>query len=553
MPCLNRMIFVTGFARGGTSWLRTCISSHPDVQAIPTEMPIFREFHNDRAGLEAAVDKAIEEAGRTGPWFVNKAPANAPWVAKMARTVPEAKFVFIIRDPRDVFISHKRGNQKWMKGRNSTVDGCMEKIESYFDGYREGATLPNIHLVRYEDLHQDFQATMRKVYEFIGLPCDQDLLDKVYDSCNFQAMTNRVQEDRDAAARKGVVGDWAAYLEPEERQWYEKSEYWRTFMRTFQYGWQPVTYGSILTAMRDAGVESMDEETMLREEVRSDRVNLLLLHDIDLLNSKAARESVLALARVEGELGFASVFNFLPLDDVRYKPLKPEEIVAFIREVQRLAPRATIGLHLNATERFFPAKAPEADETHPLIPDAIAYLHKQVDDYERLGVRFRFGTAHGYGRTTKKQPNNSSEVFRKELLTRGIRLFDDDIRPALQVKATSEARLRDVGGSLTTRRFPNNGRVDDPATYRAFAPGALIHFLIHPGNYDITCPLPLGLRTNLADRAEIVPTPIPDPVALAGGSDAPATGWTGEPKPQSTSSMRRFLFKVSKFVRVVRG
>ena len=62
-----------------------------------------------------------------------------------------------------------------------------------------------------------------------------------------------------------------------------------------------------------------------------------------------------------------------------------------------------------------------------------------------------------------------------------------------------------MGGALTANFMPNNGALDDPETYRGFVPGSLIHFLLHPGNYDVKQPLSLGLRTNVPGRMEIAP------------------------------------------------
>ncbi|MBL9119717.1 MAG: sulfotransferase [Phycisphaerae bacterium] len=539
MSCLDRMIFITGFARGGTSWLRTCVAAHPDVQQIPQEMPIFRTLHSDRAALEIAVGDAMREHGLIGPWVVNKAPANAPFVAKAARTVPEAKFLFVVRDPRDVFISHKRGNQEWMRGRNSEVDGCMEKTRRYYDGFVEGASLPNLLMVRYEELHQDFHATLARVFDHIGLAFDRDLLDSIHARCNFMAMTSRHTEDRDSPNRKGVIGDWAAFLEPSERAWFEASEYWTAFMGEHGYRWEPLTYGAVLNAMHEADVASLSLDELLDARLDSQRSNLVLLHDIDLLRTPTSRASVQAIARIEGELGLAGVFNFLPLDDVRYKPLAPEQVIEMATTIRSLAPKASLGLHLNATERFFAAKAPPAGLDHPDMPKAIAYLHEQIDAYEKFGIHFRFATAHGYGRTTAIHPNNTTPVFRDELARRGIRLYDGDVREALATASASLGGrvwgLRDVGGPLTVWDAPNNGAPDHPETYRRLPPGSLVSFLIHPGNYDVNLPIPLGMRTNTADRADLgrlrwpdrqaSPPPTALPPQAASGS---VTRWLGQ-------------------------
>ena len=185
---MSKMIFVTGFARGGTSWLRDCIAAHPDIAKIPGEMVLFRDI-KDRESIEQAIEEAILQNNLNAPFYVNKAPANAPYIGKACRLFPDAKFIFIIRDPRDVFISHKRGEQKWMGGKNSIVVGCMHKIEKYYNGYIEASDSDNVLLVRYEDLHQNFIDTMMKVYKFIGVDNSPLIIQDVFRKTNFIAVT----------------------------------------------------------------------------------------------------------------------------------------------------------------------------------------------------------------------------------------------------------------------------------------------------------------------------------------------------------------------------
>ncbi len=211
------MIFVTGFARGGTSWLRDCVAFHPQVVSIPYEMPLFRDLP-DRDSILSEIAAAIDsQCLPQSNFYVNKAPANAPFLQKACHLFPEAKFIFIIRDPRDVLVSHQRGNQAWMRGANSAIDGCMKKIQRYYEGYLAAEGSPNLLLVKYEDLHQQFPATLRYIYEFIGLDLDADLVERCFEVNNFVAATGRAhREDQDATSRKGVIGDWAAYLSDSE-------------------------------------------------------------------------------------------------------------------------------------------------------------------------------------------------------------------------------------------------------------------------------------------------------------------------------------------------
>lgn len=502
---MNRMIFVTGFACGGTSRLRDCIAFHPDVTRVPDELPFFETPRSDRRTLVEEIQRTIAAADFSGTHFVSKTTANGRRIDQACRLLPESKFVFIIRDPRDVFISQERGPRTWMGGLNSRIAGCMRKTRRCFKGYERAVEQPNLLLVRYEDLHQDLCATMKRIYQFLGLHADKQLLNQCFTRHNIISRTGCCREDQDSPRRKEVVGNWVNFITPSQIRWFKRQRFWTQFMNRFGYGWSRITYQSILEAMIAGGVHDMNEDDLLQLRIDADRPNLLLLHDIDVLQTEAQRQSVLTIARIEGALGIASVFNFLPLDDKRYEPLPPESVIQFIHEVRRLAPQAVIGLHLNATERFFTPSMPKAGFDHPQMTHAITYLHKQIDDYGAHGVEFRFATAHGYGRGAK-EPNNTSQVFRDELASRGIQVFDPDLRLPIFRKATHNSRLHDVGGALAINKFPNNGRVDSPETYEQFPAGSLINFLIHPGNYDVRRPLTLGLRTNVLGRRDLQPT-----------------------------------------------
>lgn len=493
---MSKIIFITGFARGGTSWLRDCIEAHPDVSKIPHEMVIFKGNFN-RSKIESLIAEAITENKLTTPYFVNKAPANAPFIGKAARLFPESKFLFIMRDPRDVLISHQRGNQEWMGGKNSTVEGCMKKTEKYLNGYINSKSLSNVYMIKYEDLHQDFHRTLLTVFNFIGLPADKKSVKEIFRKTNFKSTTGRRHvENRDSAARKGVVGDWMLHLEKQDAEWFRENAYWNNVFKTHGYNWVVTTYQNVLSAMVQGNVKFLNEDEYIDSFLDKSCPNVLLMHDVDLIDKVDHRASILEAAMIESELNIHAFYNFLPLDDIRYRDLEKSEIIDLIKTIKRKSLNLHIGLHLNATEKFFPAKMDEVDLGHKDIESSIKYLHDQIDDYAKYGIEFRSATAHGYGRGTK-EPNNTSKVFRRELGKRGIRLFDKDLRQQIQKNASHEARLHDVGGTITIKRFPTSGRITDPETYKHFQPGSLINFLTHPGNYDVSKPLPLGLRVNL--------------------------------------------------------
>jgi hypothetical protein len=495
---MEKMVFVTGFARGGTSWLRDCIGSHPKIGILPNERTVFRDL-KDGDAIRAYFQQ--ETAGITESWIVNKAPANAPFIGRSARAFPESKFIFIIRDPRDVLVSHQRGTKKWMGGANKEVKGCMTKIQKYYEGWMDAQGLPNVLLVRYEDLHQNFTKTMGNVFAFIGAESDEKILSKVFAENTFQAQTKRSnKEDRDSAKRKGVIGDWSLFLKDSELNWYRKSDFFRQLMTKHDYNWVLNTYANIVKAMHEAGMNFLSEDDLLRRRLDPNRPNVVLQHDIDYLNKSWCEKSVERTAAIESELGVPACYNFLPLDDKRYDA-GPKKAPRLMKSIVSINPRAAIGLHVNACERFFPPDVPDAGQGANLS-QVMDYLRRQVNDYKTIGVTFRTATAHGYGRGKKLPNNRDTAEITVELAKSNITLFDTTIRPELVSAASYTSAITDVGGTLKPRRLDKGYDLTDRRTYESLPRGSFLRFLTHPGNYPVDDPSTIAMCSPGRDDGE---------------------------------------------------
>ncbi len=252
---LDSMIFIAGFARGGTTWLRRCIGAHPDITEIPGETVFARERPLTVAAIRRLLLEKIKADDLTSCRFVTKGPVNSLVFAEMAKLLPNAKHIYIIRDPRDVFVSHKRGAREWMKGKNSTVEGCMAKTQRYHDAYLEAEALPNVLTVRYEDLHQNFPAAYRRICRFLGVSDDDRVIADCLAKTSFSNLTGRDHaEDPQAGARKGVIGEWATHLTPEDVMWYQGESYWPNFLEKYRYDWRVRTVDGVVKALAESGL-----------------------------------------------------------------------------------------------------------------------------------------------------------------------------------------------------------------------------------------------------------------------------------------------------------
>jgi hypothetical protein len=234
----ERPIFICGHPKAGTSLLRAVFDSHPQLIVYPEETVFFRRFLPRAAGLDlegllALADETLihifqwnrerpvasqvgfldrdysaisfeqvrqvlrqfarqhcEHPGdvlsaavlaygkvsgaatpATRAW-VEKSPYNEYYAEQIFAWWPEARCIHILRDPRDNYVSYQRKHPDWQpeffaaNWRRSTHAG-LENRQRFGAG--------RYLILRYEDLTQSPQATLRQLADFIGIDWDPAL------------------------------------------------------------------------------------------------------------------------------------------------------------------------------------------------------------------------------------------------------------------------------------------------------------------------------------------------------------------------------------------
>ena len=211
--------FVVGVGRSGTTLLRLMLDAHPEL-AIPPEthfMPVFIQRSGagqlppraggsrDRRGPAPALGRlrprradlearfaALEPFntadalrafyklyadGQGKPRWGDKTPDYVKRMRRIKRTLPEAKFIHVIRDGRDVTLSTnrriaERGHRKPLAAAPAARRWRERILKAQADGPYLGAYLE----VRYEDLVTDTEPHLRRVCEFLELEFDPVML-----------------------------------------------------------------------------------------------------------------------------------------------------------------------------------------------------------------------------------------------------------------------------------------------------------------------------------------------------------------------------------------
>jgi hypothetical protein len=204
--------FIVGVTRSGTTLLRLMLDAHPEL-AIPLETHFvpdlieaaseqgtsperlaeiviahrrWGDFHLDAdelrerfRTLEQPTPGAFVRAFYTlyaeredKPRWGDKTPGYSRYMRTIEKALPEARFIHLIRDGRDVALSILR--QDW--GPDSVTKAAKKWKRRIENGRSQASGLNHYLEVHYEDLILDTEPTLRRICDFCELPWDPAVL-----------------------------------------------------------------------------------------------------------------------------------------------------------------------------------------------------------------------------------------------------------------------------------------------------------------------------------------------------------------------------------------
>ncbi|HKJ36685.1 MAG TPA: sulfotransferase [Solirubrobacterales bacterium] len=231
--------FVVGVNRSGTTLLRLMLDSHPEMTIPPethfvpemirlarrdnttrkrlvraaTDHPRWGDFGLDEGvllerlqavkpldpagALRAFYDLYAEKEGK--PRWGDKTPRYMRAMPRIERALPEARFIHLIRDGRDVALSQA---ERALDGEAPELAEVAERWRRRIETARvHSADLDHYLEVRYEDLVGTPDRTLRGICDFIELPYDDAML-----SYHERAAERLTEMDRDLGSPdKGPV------------------------------------------------------------------------------------------------------------------------------------------------------------------------------------------------------------------------------------------------------------------------------------------------------------------------------------------------------------
>ena len=206
--------FVVGLTRSGTTLLRMMLDAHrelaipPETHFVPDVIKAARAEEGTDAVLAAFTDNRTwddfgisademrerlaavgsgDAAASVRAFFTayaerqgkerwgDKTPAYMLSVQRIGRTLPEARFVHLIRDGRDVSLSQR---ERALNEQPPPAEQAARWVKRIRKSREQAASLkgPRYVEARYEDLVREPEGTLRRICEFVELPWDEGML-----------------------------------------------------------------------------------------------------------------------------------------------------------------------------------------------------------------------------------------------------------------------------------------------------------------------------------------------------------------------------------------
>jgi hypothetical protein len=177
-------LVVIGGLKCGTTSLHHYLNLHPEIgMSRPKELNFFVEELNWPLGPDwyaGHFSSRRPVRGESSPHYTNE-PRFSGVAERMREVVPETRIVYVVRDPIDRLLSHYLHNVGGGYERRPLEEALDDPESAYvdrglyarqLDPYRERFPRERIEIVTREELKREREATMRRLFAFLGVRDD---------------------------------------------------------------------------------------------------------------------------------------------------------------------------------------------------------------------------------------------------------------------------------------------------------------------------------------------------------------------------------------------
>lgn len=258
----RQLFFIAATEKSGTTWMQLMLNAHPEIacrgegQFVTKLAGSMGGALNDYSTFIEGLNKNVFSETDGFPTFNRedlshlirmsagmllskygiadniravgeKTPGNIRYLQALLALFPNAKFVLMVRDVRDVIVSgHIHLKRQHGKAGEEPIQGYARRVAKVWakDTARAQTFMEKNQdrcvLVRYEDLHAHAHESLLPVVQHIGAAVDKEIISSCVEAGRFSNLSKgreRGQEDTNSQFRKGIVGDWRGVLDEPTR------------------------------------------------------------------------------------------------------------------------------------------------------------------------------------------------------------------------------------------------------------------------------------------------------------------------------------------------
>jgi hypothetical protein len=257
----NQYLFIIGAPRSGTTWLQVMLGSHPQI-CTTVELTLFHrytaplieawrrerqrteqgrwqrglpflwdeiEFYDFLGDFVKQVYRRVQARKPDATHVLDKNPGYSLHVEDIHRILPEARFVHVLRDGRDVALSMVAARRRAGFGVG-TIPKAARLWKQMVLGAREASQYQGRYLeVRYERMLTNGEEVLSEVLDFCRLPASAADVLAIWESHQFERMKQKRQtgdprvQSTEGHYRHGKAGGWRQELPPLQRAIFQKT------------------------------------------------------------------------------------------------------------------------------------------------------------------------------------------------------------------------------------------------------------------------------------------------------------------------------------------
>ncbi|MEC9373627.1 MAG: sulfotransferase, partial [Planctomycetota bacterium] len=237
-------VFLLGFPRSGTTMTEQIIATHPDLTTLDEKPALqsvmqrmYAQFESESSigdmlrGLSDAQRNELAALYRRraheflpknedAPIIVDKFPLNIMALPFIARTLPDAKAIIAIRDPRDVVLSCFMQEFALNSSMINFLDlraaaDFYSKVMRLWLDWRDALPVETL-TIRYRDTVTDLESQTRRLFEFLGVEWRAETL-RFHEQQHRRFVSTPSYEAISTPVHTRAIGRWRNYerhLEP---------------------------------------------------------------------------------------------------------------------------------------------------------------------------------------------------------------------------------------------------------------------------------------------------------------------------------------------------